>query len=165
MGKQYGGTAGGGKSDRHGNVTYSRVVPKFLRKHLPNADADPLDAKRGNPTSSSPTEVEEKPKLQSNSKPSDEEIVEELEKLKAEGFNVVVEESNGVDRNPTEQVDSVASIDTSKPKYSSMKKTYETLHVKGKIEKKKTVKNTGKMFATKNKRMLSFANSDSEDSD
>lgn len=161
-----GGTAGGGRNGSRGNVTYSRVIPKFLQGLVADRDSDDLDAKRSSATSHLGIGVERKRKQDDpNTHGKSRNHEEEIAKLEAAGFKVVTEGSTA------KVIDDVE--DSEKAGQSGHQREGEVAGIIRRrkvglrsIEKKRRgVEPAGAAFRVNNRQKLSFGGGESDDSD
>jgi len=83
-----GGTAGGGRSGKKGNVTYTRVVPRFLQGLVDDPAVNPVDVKRA---PSANMEQEDQGELKPLPDAKVASMEQQLAELKRDGFNVDVD--------------------------------------------------------------------------
>ena len=161
----YGGSAGGGRSGKKGNITYTRVIPKFLQQlQTPESQGSALDAKREWATAHQGSEKDDVIKRQTRDKKPEqtqEEKINELKKLEKDGFNVVMEEGKTGEDNAIQEdrVDRGVLAKAWKP--SAGLKT-NTLGIEKKRKKERSV---GSAFSVRSRNKLSFANDESDDED
>lgn len=154
-----GGSAGGGRSGKRNNVTYNRVIPRFLQHLISEGDTNPLEAKRGSATHHLGLEKERKECERTSEEGKEKDIQEkEIAKMECEGFNVIVEDATVEER--------------CEGKSKKLKERGQEDKLVGKIKgiQKKENKRGGHMkgnrlFEKKNVKKLSFRGDDSEDSE
>lgn len=160
-----GGTAGGGRSGKRSNVTFNRVVPKFLQNLQAQRAKENVSAKSTNEVGQG-ISFRQEPTPKSRREECDMDVVGTLER---EGFKVVQISSENDARSDKSVVDEVSnkknpSFERTKasPRLSALKSGI----VHGGIRKNTArVERPARSFKINNKSLLSFVNSDVDSDD
>ena len=155
--RTFGGTAGGGRSGKRGDIEYVKVVPRFLQNMVESKD----DYSPGTHMPNSMRRKENGPNFQGREEPPLS-TADEIEQLRKDGFNVDIE-------NVEQPEDSfVNSASERQAKTEEQKREKRELGVAtARISKESSRKKPHAAFAVKNKSTLSFSvdsDSDSESS-
>lgn len=138
-----GGSAGGSRYGKRGNVSFNKVVPKFIR-------AMQEERVRKEKELEKQKMVDGKKKVEEIRRKLDETHEETVENLEKEGFQVIAETIKPKDEDKQE-----ASIKVKKRKLGVKER---------KITKQRTAK-VGQSFNVRNTQRLSFARGDEDDED